>query len=77
MSLFIQRFKELLAVSGKKQTEISRDLGIPKQKLTNWKSGYTEPNLDEIAMLAKYFNESTDYLIGLEGEDGAQSGNRE
>ena len=48
------------------QKDICKDIGIPKQKLTRWKTGYNEPSIDEIIMLAKYFNVSTDYLLGLE-----------
>ncbi len=47
-------------------------MGISKQKLTNWKSGYSEPNIDDIMMLAKYFEVTTDYLVGLENEDGTK-----
>ena len=65
MSLFLPRFRELLAESGKMQKDICDDLGISKQKLSKWKTGYSEPNFDDIIMLAKYFHVSTDYLLGL------------
>ena len=64
MNLFVNRFKEQIQLSGKMQKEICQDLGISKQKLSNWKTGYTEPNLDDIIMLANYFDVSVDYLIG-------------
>lgn len=75
MSLFITRFKELLANSGKMQKDICKDLGISKQKMSNWKTGYTEPNLDDIILLADYFKVSVDYLIGYENEDGSKNTN--
>lgn len=65
MSLFVVRFKELLEQSGKMQNDICKDLGISKQKLSKWKTGYTEPNLDDIILLATYFDVTADYLIGL------------
>ena len=65
-NLFIERLKELLSKTEKKQTDICKELGIPKQRLSNWKSGYTEPDLDAIISLAKYFNVTSDYLLGLE-----------
>lgn len=65
MSLFVVRFKELLEQSGKMQNDIYKDLGISKQKLSKWKTGYTEPNLDDIILLATYFDVTADYLIGL------------
>ena len=50
------------------QKDICDELGISKQKLSNWKTGYSEPNFDDIIMLAKYFDVSTDYLLGLSDE---------
>lgn len=72
MNLFVSRLKELIVESGKMQKDICADLGIPKQKLTRWKTGYNEPSIDEIIMLALYFNVTTDYLLGLEDETGAK-----
>lgn len=68
MNLFLPRLRELLAESGKMQKDICDELGISKQKLSNWKTGYSEPNFDDIIMLAKYFDVSTDYLLGLSDE---------
>lgn len=65
---FISRFTELIKQSGKSQTEISNDLRIRKQKITNWKTGYTEPNIDDLIMIARYFKVTSDYLLGLEQE---------
>ncbi len=64
--IFADRLSELVQNSGKSQNEICKDLGIYKQKLSRWKTGNTEPNLDDLIMLAKYFDVSADYLLGLE-----------
>ena len=71
MSLFLSRFREILSESGKMQKDICADLGISKQKLSKWKTGYNEPNFDDIIMLAKYFDVSADYLLGLSDDLGA------
>lgn len=76
MNLFIPRLKELLKNSEKMQKEICEELQIPKQKLSNWKSGYTEPNLDDLISIAIYFDVTTDYLLGLEDETGAKIYNK-
>ena len=65
MSLFLSRFRELLAESGKMQKDICAELGISRPTLSNWKTGYSEPNFDDIIILAKYFDVSSDYLLGL------------
>ena len=72
MNLFVTRLRELLADCGKLQNHVSKDMGITKQKLTNWKTGYNEPSIDEIIMIASYFNVTSDYLLGLEDETGAK-----
>ena len=72
MNLFVPRLQELIAESGKMQNEICKDLGVTKQKLSKWKLGYYEPSIDEIIMIASYFNVTSDYLLGLEDETGAK-----
>ena len=64
MNLFVERLKELILETDKSQVQICNELNIKKQVLTNWKTGYSEPNLDDIIMLADYFRVTTDYLLG-------------
>ena len=66
MNLFTERLKELIRETDKPQVQICRELNIKKQALTNWKTGYSEPNIDDIIMLADYFGVTTDYLLGRE-----------
>lgn len=72
MNLFVERLTELLVHSGKMQIEICKEMGIPKQKFSRWKTGYNEPSLDDIIMIASYFNVTSDYLLGLEDETGTK-----
>ena len=72
MNLFTQRLKELIITSEKKQKDICEDLGISKQKLSKWKTGYNEPCIDELMILANYFEVSLDYLVGMEDEIGGK-----
>lgn len=76
MSAFKERIAELICESGKMQKDICAELGIPKQKLTRWKTGYNEPSLDELIMISEYFNTTSDYLIGLEDETGTKIKNK-
>ncbi len=69
MSLFLSNFRKLLQSSDKTQTEICADLKIRTQKLSNWKTGYCEPNFDDMIMLADYFGVTTDYLLGRTDDD--------
>ncbi len=68
MNKFVLRLTELLNSCGKMQKEVSNDLGISKQKLSKWKTGYNEPSIDEIIKLSNYFNVSADYLLGIKDD---------
>ena len=68
MNSFANKLSELIAESGKTQNEICKDLDIYKQKLSRWKTGNTEPILDDLIMLSNYFDVSVDYLIGANDE---------
>lgn len=65
MNKFVPRLNELLKYSNKKQVEICKSLGITKQKMSKWKLGYNEPCLDELMMIAAYFDVTVDYLLGM------------
>ena len=69
-NLFTERLRYLIEESDKTQNEICRDLKIRKQKLSKWKTGYNEPSIDEIIMLALYFDVQADYLLGIIDETG-------
>ena len=73
MNLFQARLKELLQAKEKSDMEISKEIGVTKQKLSHWKTGYTEPCMDDLIVLAHYFDISVDYLIGYENEDGTKN----
>lgn len=64
MNKFVSRLGELLAACGKSQNIVSKELGISKQKLSKWKTGYNEPSIDEIILIARYFGVTCDYLLG-------------
>ena len=63
---FVGRFQDLINSSGKMQKDISKEIGVSKQKITQWKKGYIEPSLDDIILIARYFQVTTDYLLGAE-----------
>jgi transcriptional regulator with XRE-family HTH domain len=63
MSLFHERFKALRDSSGKTQAKIAEDLGMTPQALSYYANG-REPSYDTLAAIAKYFNVTTDYLLG-------------
>ena len=58
------RIKALTEQRGKKIVDVEADLGMSKNYLYKWKKSV--PSSDKLAMVADYFNVSTDYLLGRE-----------
>ncbi len=48
------------------QTKLAFDIGVSKQSVSNWENGNILPSIDVLILLARYFNVSTDYILGLE-----------
>lgn len=46
-----------------KQVEIGA--GLANSSLSQWKKGKGKPSLDNIVKISKYFNVSSDYILGL------------
>ena len=63
-SVLYTRIKKLCAEKGITLTKLEEDLGIGASLIRKWKNT-TSPSIDKITLIAKYFNVSSDYLIGL------------
>ena len=65
MNAFAKRMKELRSENNYTQNFIASKLGIRQQSYARYESGVGEPNLDTLVSIAKLFNVSTDYLLGI------------
>lgn len=65
MQIFSERIKELRLKKGLKQTDVSRVLSISVQSYSAYENG-REPNYETLIKIAKLFDCSVDYLLGLE-----------
>lgn len=72
---FSARLKDLIKDNHISKYKLSKILNCSKQTVCNWCDGITEPNLNYIRQIAIYFNISSDYLLGLENEDGTKNYN--
>ena len=59
------RLKTLRDSSGYTQAEIARSFGISRSSVNSWEMGLSVPSTQYIVELAKKYNVSTDYLLGL------------
>ncbi|MDE6356362.1 MAG: helix-turn-helix domain-containing protein [Clostridia bacterium] len=58
--------KELRLEEGISQRELGNRLNVCNQTVSFWEIGQREPDLDTLLKIAKYFQVSTDYLLGNE-----------
>ena len=61
----VDRIKTLRESAGLTQAEVARQLGISRSGVNAWEMGLSVPSTQYIVELAKYFNVSTDYLLGM------------
>ncbi|HEN3191461.1 TPA: helix-turn-helix transcriptional regulator [Streptococcus agalactiae] len=47
------------------QKEIAPLLGIKQNTYSDWETGKSEPNLENVVKLAKLFKTTTDFLLGV------------
>ena len=58
------RLKELRKKKGISQLRLATELNTTQNTISRYETGEREPGIDELIMLADYFNVSVDYLIG-------------
>ena len=61
-----QRIYELRTAIGWSQVAVAKKLNVTKQTVSNWENDNIQPSIEMLVRLAKVFNVSTDYLLGLE-----------
>ena len=65
MSNFKTRFKELRSRKGVTLDEITTAIGVTTAALSRYENGHRTPTVEIAMSLAKYFNVSMDYILGL------------
>ena len=63
---FPLRLKELREEKGLSQVQLAKDLCLSQPAIAKWESGARKPDIDLVIKIAKYFNTTTDFLLGLE-----------
>lgn len=62
--MFWERFYSLCLRNGKRPNPVGKEIGLSSGIISKWKNGGI-PNGETLMKLARYFNVSTDYLLGL------------
>lgn len=61
---FSTRIKELREKSGLSMDQLATKLNVTKSRVNMWENNGTVPRMNVLVVLAKYFNVTTDYLLG-------------
>lgn len=75
--LFSIKLKQLRTEKRLTQPELAKVIGYSNSIISDWENGKKIPTATAIITLAKFFNVTTDYLLGLENEDGTKVKNTE
>lgn len=59
------KLRELRLEQGISQRRLGEMLGFSNQAVSTWECGMREPDCDSLIELAKFFNVSVDFLLGL------------
>lgn len=60
------RIKDLRLERNLRQIDMAQQTGFGQSTIAQWENGTRLPSLEAIVALAKFFNCTTDYLLGLE-----------
>lgn len=66
---FSEKLTELRKEQGLSVVELSNLIGFSKSVIYFWENGQREPTAHALYALSKFFNVSTDYLLGLSDDE--------
>lgn len=62
---FNERLKALREDKDLTQTELAKAVNVTQRNISFYETGTNEPDIKTIIALAKFFNVTTDYILGL------------
>ena len=73
MNIFAERLSDLLIEKSISKRGLAAQLNISAQSVSDWSTGKVQPTAENIYIVAKFFNVTSDYLLGLEDESGKRN----
>ena len=65
-NIFGVRLRELRNGRKMSQKELAEQFKYTKDAVSKWEQGTRNPSLDDLVMVAKFFDVTSDFLIGLQ-----------
>lgn len=66
---FHARIKKARLDAGYTQTQVANETGISQSIIAYLETGKREPSLENLGILADFYNVSTDYLLGTKNRE--------
>ena len=66
---FALKLKKARQNTGFTQREVAKETGIPNSTIANYETGRTQPDIENLGILADFYNISLDWLVGTKGEN--------
>ena len=68
-----ERIRQLRESRGMSMQQLADKLGLAKSSVAKWELGMTQPTVGNLLAMSRFFNCSTDYILGLESPPEAAS----
>ncbi|CAM4389373.1 helix-turn-helix domain-containing protein [Bacillus manliponensis] len=68
LSIFSQRATMLREEQGLRQQDLADKLSVSRSSINSYENAHREPDFDVLIQYARFFNVSTDFLLGLTDE---------
>ena len=64
--MFEDNLKKLRKANNITQTELAQQMEVSLTTVSNWETGYSKPDVEQLKKISEFFNVSTDFLLGIE-----------
>ena len=66
IDIFAERLQDLRIENNLSITQLSKELGLSYNAIRRWELQMQIPNIEMLVLIARYFNETPNYLLGFE-----------
>lgn len=67
-TVFATKLRNLMSEFGTTQQELADALSVKRQTISLYTTGQSKPDVEQLAVIADYFNVSADWMLGLTGD---------
>ena len=60
------RIKEVREQNHISQAQLAEILHVSQRSISSWETGFRQPDYETLEAISKYFDVTTDYLLGLD-----------